>query len=67
MRKFAAMLILLAYIAFCIVFLATLGTWMTGWNKALQLLFYVLAGFIWIIPLKPLFVWMNKGQKPEDP
>lgn len=66
MRKFAAMLILLAYIALVIVFFATLGSWMTGWHGAIQLVFYVSAGFLWIFPLKPLFAWMNSGPQPED-
>lgn len=66
MRKITAMLILMAYIAFCIFFLATMGTWMAGLNGFLQLLFYILAGFLWIAPLKPLFAWMNSGQRPEE-
>lgn len=66
MRKIGAMFILLAYIAFCIFFLATMGTWMTGMNRFLQLLFYVLAGFLWIAPLKPLFAWMNSGAQPDE-
>ena len=66
MRKFAAMLILLAYLAFCIFFFATMGTWITELHAALQLLFYIIAGFIWIAPLKALFAWMNSGTQPEE-
>lgn len=66
MRKIAAMFILLAYIAFCIFCFATLGTWMTRLPNLVQMLFYILAGFLWILPLKPLFNWMNSGQQPED-
>lgn len=68
MRKLAAMFILLAYIAFCIFFFASLGSWITNWPRLAQLFFYLVAGFIWIAPLKYLFVWLNKGAiDPNDP
>lgn len=66
MRKFSAMLMLLAYLAFCIFFFATLGTWISDWHRALQLIFFIVAGFIWIAPLKALFAWMNSGTSSED-
>ena len=66
MRKFLAMLILLAYTAFCIFLLATLGSWMTDWPRLIQLVFYIIAGFIWIAPLKYLFNWMNSGVQFEE-
>ena len=66
MRKFLAMLILLAYTAFCIFLLATLGSWMIGWPRLIQLVFYIIAGFIWIAPLKYLFKWMNSGVQFEE-
>jgi len=66
MRKLAAMLILLAYLVFCIFFFATMGTWMTHLHGFWQLIFYILAGVIWIAPLKPLFAWMNSGPQPEE-
>ncbi len=66
MRKFLAMLILLGYTAFCIFLLATLGSWMVGLPRLVQLIFYVVAGFIWIAPLRYLFHWMNSGVQFED-
>lgn len=27
----------------------------------LELLMYVILGFAWILPLKPVFIWMGKG------
>lgn len=66
MRKFAAMLILLAYVALCIFLLASFGTRVNALHPVLQLLFYVVAGLIWIAPLRYLFAWLNSGQQPEE-
>ena len=33
-----------------------------AWPIWAQTLFYVVAGLAWLLPLKPLLVWMNKGQ-----
>lgn len=27
-----------------------------------ELLLYVALGFVWILPLKPLFIWMGRGR-----
>ena len=67
MRKFAAMIILLAYLAFCIFLLASFGSRLTGLHPLFQMLFYIIAGLIWIIPLRYLFAWMNANEtEPED-
>ena len=29
-------------------------------------LFYVVAGIGWVFPLRPLFLWMNANQPPEE-
>jgi hypothetical protein len=61
-RKAVGCLALLAYIALYAVLAASLGvalapvlpTWV-------ELLFYAVAGIVWIFPLKPLFAWMDRG------
>jgi len=27
-----------------------------------ELMFFAVAGIVWIVPLKPLFAWMNRPQ-----
>jgi len=31
-----------------------------------ELLLYVVLGFAWVLPLKPLFIWMGKGRDGGD-
>lgn len=61
-RKPVGMLVILALIAiWCaliISFSATIGTW----HWALQALFYLFTGIVWITPLKPLLRWMELGR-----
>ena len=66
MRKIAAMLILLAYMAFAIFIFATLGSWMTELHGLIQMVFYIVAGVLWILPLRQLFMWMNANMPPEE-
>jgi hypothetical protein len=62
-RKALGCFVLLAYIAVYTVLAASLGvalipvlpTWA-------QLVFYAVAGIVWIFPLKPLFGWINSAQ-----
>ena len=65
MRKPVASLILLVFIALYIVLVGTFSGMIDGWPRWAQLVFYVIAGFAWILPLKPLFAWMNGGT-PQD-
>lgn len=30
-----------------------------------QLIYYAIAGIVWVFPLKPLFGWMRGGAKPD--
>lgn len=55
------MLILLVYIAVYVGFVSIVGTALAGSSNLLQLIFYIVMGFAWILPLKPFFAWMNSG------
>jgi len=59
MRKIIASFILLTFLFAYIIAVAHLGSSFTDANGFLQLLFYIVAGFGWIIPIRPLFRWMN--------
>ena len=62
-RKIIASIIMLLFLALWIFLAATIGTRMTGAPGWLQLIFYIVAGFAWVFPLRPLFRWMNA--RPE--
>lgn len=61
-RKAVGCFVLLAYLALYLALAATLGAFLLpilpGWA---ELIYYVLAGIVWALPLKPLFAWMNRG------
>jgi hypothetical protein len=61
-RKAVGCLGLLAYLALYAALAASLGVALAPvlptWA---ELVFYAIAGIVWIFPLKPLFAWMNRG------
>ena len=64
-KKPLGALIMLAYLGGYIVVATTLGSALLpilpGWA---ELIFFAIAGVIWVFPLKYLFAWMNKGAPP---
>jgi hypothetical protein len=61
-RKAVGCLALLAYMSTYALLAASLGVMLApqlpAWG---ELAYYAVAGVIWILPLKPLFGWMNRG------
>ena len=66
MRKPVAVLVLLVFMALWIWGAGTVGSRLTEMPGWVQLIFYVVAGFCWILPLRPLLKWMNANQPPEE-
>lgn len=61
-RKAIGCFTLLAYMAVYAMFAASLGVAFAPHLPAwAQLLYYAVAGIVWIFPLRPLFRWMNRG------
>jgi hypothetical protein len=61
-RKALGCFVLLAYIAIYTVLAASLGVALVPLIPTwAQLVFYAVAGVVWIFPLKPLFAWINRG------
>ena len=59
-RKALGCFVLLAYLTVYTIAAVTLGsTLIATWPNWAQLAYYVIAGFAWVAPLKPLFAWMN--------
>ena len=59
-RKLIGVLALGVYLIAYVTVASWLGARMALANDWLQLVFYVVAGIIWVLPLKPLFGWMNR-------
>ncbi|WP_419809487.1 DUF2842 domain-containing protein [Sphingomonas sp.] len=61
-RKPAGALAILLLIAVWCVLVASLSRYVGEWWWPAQLVFYVVTGIIWIMPLKPLLLWMETGR-----
>lgn len=61
-RKPAGMLGILAYVAIWATAVASLSAVVGSWPVLLQAVFYLIAGTIWIAPLKPVLKWMETGR-----
>jgi uncharacterized membrane protein YuzA (DUF378 family) len=63
-KKFIGTLIMVAFVLFYVLLVAGIAPRILGnSNKAVELVFYVIAGLAWVVPLLPLVKWMEK--KPE--
>ena len=60
-RKPAGALIMIASIIIWAVAIASASGVISGWPLVVQMLFYAVAGIIWITPMKPLLRWMETG------
>ncbi len=61
-RKPAGMLLIVAIIIVWAMLVASLSGVVGQWHWVLQLAFYVVAGIVWIMPMKPLLRWMEGGR-----
>jgi hypothetical protein len=59
-RTLLGMALILLLILVWSVIVATVAGMIGHWPFALQMLFYLVAGIVWIVPLKPLIRWMLK-------
>jgi hypothetical protein len=62
-RKPAGMLLIVAIIIVWAMLVASLSGVVGQWHWVLQLVFYVVAGIVWITPMKPLLRWMEGGRR----
>lgn len=61
-RKLAGIAAILALIAIWALLIASLAHVVGDWPVLVQAIFYLVAGMIWIVPLKPLLRWMETGR-----
>ena len=64
-RKPAGIFAILLLIALWAVLVVTISERLQGWPTLAQLPFYLAAGIVWILPLRPLLRWMETGKWRE--
>lgn len=64
-RKPAGILLILLLILVWCVIVATVADGIAAWPWPLKALFFLVAGIVWILPLKPLLRWMELGKWRE--
>lgn len=61
-RKPVGAFAIIALILVWCIGIASLSGVVGQWHGAVQMLFYIVAGIVWIAPLKPLLLWMETGR-----
>jgi hypothetical protein len=61
-RKPVGIFAILALIGVWAALVASLSTTVGSWPVLVQALFYLVAGIVWILPLKPLLRWIETGR-----
>jgi hypothetical protein len=65
-RKLAGIGAILLLIVVWAAFIAALAPFVGRWPVLVQAPFYLIAGTVWIVPLKPLVRWIETGSfRPE--
>lgn len=65
-RKPVGILGLLAYLAVYALTISAFADQLATLPKWLATILYLVAGVAWVIPLRPLFLWMNTGRWTHD-
>lgn len=61
-RKPTGIFLILLIISIWAVIVATASSWIGRLPALVQAPIYVVAGIVWILPLKPLLAWMETGR-----
>lgn len=64
-RKPAGILLILLLVAVWAFLVVTAAEWLPPLPWPLKALFFIAAGIVWILPLKPLLRWMELGKWRE--
>ena len=60
-KKFIGTIVMVVFVLFYIMLVAGLAPrFLSSQNKIVEMVFYVIAGLAWIVPLLPLVKWMEK-------
>ncbi|RVT40937.1 DUF2842 domain-containing protein [Sphingobium algorifonticola] len=61
-RKPVGMLLILVIITLWAVIVGSCSPWIGALPMLVQVPLYIMAGIIWIFPMKPLLAWMETGR-----
>ena len=61
-RKPVGVIALLIYLMLYAALVASFATALSSLPQWLMVVAYLVAGLAWVLPLKPLFIWMNTGR-----
>jgi len=61
-RKPAGVFMIIGLIIIWSVLIGSLSSWIGRLHFAVQAAIYVVAGIVWILPLRPLLIWMETGR-----
>ena len=61
-RQPVGILLILLLIAGWAMLVASAAPWLDGAPRWLHVLYYLVAGLAWVLPLKPLLRWMETGR-----
>ena len=64
-RQPAGIALILAWIVLWAVIVASAAPLIAGLHWLVHLIYYALAGTVWILPLRPLLRWMETGKWRE--
>lgn len=66
-RPTAGVFMILGVIAVWAALVASVADVVSAWPALVQLLFYMVAGIVWILPLRPILRWSETGRWRSDP
>ena len=66
-RPTAGIFMILAIITVWAVLIGSLASTVTEWPALVQLVFYIVAGVVWILPLRPILRWSETGRWRGEP
>jgi predicted membrane channel-forming protein YqfA (hemolysin III family) len=61
-RAPVGVIVMLIFILIWSGIVVSLMDWISDLNFWLQLPIYIIAGIVWIFPIKPLLLWINTGK-----
>ena len=66
-RPTAGIFMILAIITVWAVLIGSLASTVAEWPALVQLVFYIVAGVVWILPLRPILRWSETGRWRGEP
>ncbi|HEV2747665.1 MAG TPA: DUF2842 domain-containing protein [Allosphingosinicella sp.] len=66
-RKPAGIFLILLLIAVWAAIVASVAGRLDGVPAPVQAIFYLIAGIVWVVPVRPVLVWMETGRWRAPP